>query len=307
MSNIKVLELIDVSKEFYNKKAVENISFHINKNDIFGFLGPNGAGKTTTIRMILNLLKQDTGTILINGKKADNRLRNSIGVCLDNEGLYENMTCRQNLEFFDRIYNSKKGRKERIEKLVEKMGLIEDIDKRVAEFSKGMKKRLGIARALINNPEIIILDEPLSGLDPQGQELLKNIIKELSKESTIFFSSHSLSDVQDICNKVGILNTSIVKFGDINELLKKPEKNLILTVNKNCNYEEFKFLNSITGILQFSINKNEINIEYQDGLDIGKVTAKLNSMDYEILNIEKKSKTIKDIYFESLGEAANND
>lgn len=301
MKNTKVLELINVSKTFSNKKAVDNVSFYVNKNDIFGFLGPNGAGKTTTIRLILNLLKLDSGNILINGKKVDSKnIRRTIGICLDNEGLYETLTCRENLEFYDRIYNSKENRKERIEALVIQMGLIESIDKRVFDFSRGMKKRLGIAIAMINNPEIIILDEPLTGLDPEGQELVKDLLKNLSTNSTIFFSSHNLSDVQDICNKIAILDKSIIKFGDTKELLKSGNKKLIIDIDKECNYDELKDLLLAYNIHKLTINKNRLTLDYCEDLEIGEVISELNRRDYKILNVENRSNTIKDIYFESV-------
>lgn len=301
MKNTKVLELINVSKTFSNKKAVDNVSFYVNKNDIFGFLGPNGAGKTTTIRLILNLLKLDSGNILINGKKVDSKnIRRTIGICLDNEGLYETLTCRENLEFYDRIYNSKENRKERIEALVIQMGLIESIDKRVFDFSRGMKKRLGIAIAMINNPEIIILDEPLTGLDPEGQELVKDLLKNLSTNSTIFFSSHNLSDVQDICNKIAILDKSIIKFGDTKELLNSGNKKLIIDIDKECNYDELKDLLLVYNIHKLTINKNRLTLDYCEDLEIGEVISELNRRDYKILNVENRSNTIKDIYFESV-------
>lgn len=308
MKNDKALELINVSKMFGDKKAVENISFHVNKNDIFGFLGPNGAGKTTTIRLILNLLTPDNGNILINGKQVDSKdSRNKVGVCLENEGLYENLTCRENLEFYDRVYNSKKNRGERIKKLVEQMGLIDSMDKRVFEFSKGMKKRLSIAKAMINSPEVIILDEPLSGLDAEGQELVKDLLKKLSSESTIFFSSHNLNDVQDICNKVAILNTSIIKFGDTVELLNNIKKVLIIELDQECKYEELKKLESINNIRKLTINKNKLMLEYDETVEIGNILYNINEIGYKILNIENKANTIKDVYFESLKGDKKND
>ncbi len=306
MKNNKVLELINVSKTFSNKKAVENVSFYINKNDIFGFLGPNGAGKTTTIRLILNLLKLDSGNIFINGKPSDSKnIRRRIGICLENEGLYENLTCKENLEFYDRIYNSKINREERIKKLADKVGLIE-INKKVFEFSKGMKKRLGIAIAMVNNPEIIILDEPLTGLDPEGQELIKEVLKKLSQESTIFFSSHNLNDVEDICNKIAIINTSIVKFGDTLELLNNVNKKLIIDLDKECTYKDLEVLDCIDNIQKSTINQNIITLEYKKDLEIGVIVSKLNNMGYRVLNTEKKLNTIKDIYFESLKKEENN-
>lgn len=305
MTKGKVLELKNVRKSFDGKNVIDNISFHVNKNDIFGFLGPNGAGKTTTIRLILDLLKLDQGSILINGEKISNKTSKLIGVCLDNEGFYENMTCRENLEFFDKIYNNKNGREKRINDIALKMGLENSLDKRVHEFSKGMRKRLGIARAIIHNPEIIILDEPLAGLDPEGQELLKSIIKDLSKRSTIFFSSHNLGDVQDICNKIAILNKSITRFGDISDMLEELKSKLILTLNKNCTYEELNFILTIEGVTKLDVSNNKVIIEYKDNLDIGDIVVRLKTYNYRILNFEKDLKSIKDVYFESLKEIKN--
>ncbi|MBT2291849.1 ABC transporter ATP-binding protein [Paenibacillus albidus] len=207
MSNI-VLKVENLQKSFGKKKIIDNISFTVEKGDVFGFLGPNGSGKTTTIRMMLGLLKPDHGDVQIINQSVQSNFYGAVskvGALVEGPAFYEYMTAIENLEAFAAYSgNSDKQLPERLLKVV---GLENRGNDKVKDYSLGMKQRLGIAQALLNEPELLILDEPTNGLDPQGIKEIREMIIDLSRQGmTIFLSSHILSEVEQICNKVTIIN-----------------------------------------------------------------------------------------------------
>jgi fluoroquinolone transport system ATP-binding protein len=189
-----------------NKKAVEGVSFEIKKGEIFGFLGPNGAGKTTTQKVIIGLLKDYGGTVEILGRnlkiwKTD--LYNRIGVGFELPNHYQKLTAFENLELFASFYRRRTIPPMKLLQMVE---LEKDANQRVATFSKGMKSKLNFARSLINDPEVLFLDEPTTGLDPVSSRLIKNIIKEQKKQGkTIFLTTHNMTDADELCDRVGFI------------------------------------------------------------------------------------------------------
>lgn len=222
---MEVLTLSQISKSFGGKQIVKDISFSVPENSIFGFIGQNGAGKTTTMKMILGLLKADEGDIHVCEKKVrfgQNETNQYIGYLPDVPEFYDFMTPEEYLLFCGSITGmSKKDAKERAIDLLERVGL-ENANKRIRGFSRGMKQRLGIAQALLNKPKLLICDEPTSALDPLGRKELLDILVAAKKETTILFSTHILSDVERICDKVAFLhNGRIVMQGGLEEIKAK--------------------------------------------------------------------------------------
>lgn len=219
-----MISLKKVSKEFGEKISVKNLSLDIKKGEVFGFLGPNGAGKTTTMKMILGLLKPTSGEITLFGKKAGSlEARKRIGFLPENSHFYAHLTGREFLEFVGEIFHlSKAEREHRAKKLLKAVHLSsESWDRPVRTYSKGMQQRLGMAQALVNNPEVLFLDEPMSGLDPLGRREMKDLILSLKAEGkTIFFNSHILSDAEEMCDHIAILNLGrILREGSISEVV----------------------------------------------------------------------------------------
>ena len=172
-----IIEFQNVTKKYGDKIAVNDVSFKVDRGDVFGYLGPNGSGKTTSIRMMLDLLRPTSGKVALFGEvPSSHAVRKRIGLCLDDEGFYPDLTAYQNLEYFDRMFNEEADRAKRICEALEKLGLREDEKRRINDFSNGMKRRLGIARALLCKPELVILDEPTNGLDPDGQKLIGELL-----------------------------------------------------------------------------------------------------------------------------------
>jgi ABC-type multidrug transport system ATPase subunit len=212
-----------ITKTYDRIPAVDDLSLQVKAGDFFGFLGPNGAGKTTTIRMLTGILVPDHGFMTIDGKDISDRqeLSHIIGVLSESRGFYDWMTGEEYLNFFADLYSL--DDKEVVTDLLSTVGLAERKNTRIATYSRGMKQRLGLARALVNNPKIIFLDEPTLGLDPQGQEDIHNLLKNLNKQDvTIFFSSHVLSEVADLCSIIAVINKGrLVAQGTMSELQKK--------------------------------------------------------------------------------------
>ncbi len=221
-----IISAENLSKSYGAMKAVNGLRLHIQKGEFFGFLGPNGAGKTTTIRMLTGILKPDHGKITIDNYPLEDKLRIAklIGVVPESRGFYEWMTAAEYLEFFADLYGiAGKEKEKRIASLLAEVDLAERKNSKIGAYSRGMKQRLGLARALINNPRVLFLDEPTLGLDPQGQEDIRSLLKKLNGNGvTIFFSSHLLNEVSDLCSRIGIINNGkLIAEGTIDELREK--------------------------------------------------------------------------------------
>jgi ABC-type multidrug transport system ATPase subunit len=206
----EVIHIENLSKEFTEVKAVDDLSFSVQKGEVYGFLGQNGAGKSTTIRMMLTLIKPTKGTINIFGKNIDahrKEILQKIGAIIEKPDLYKYLTALQNISIISKL-NSVHATKKQLMLQLEKVGIAERANSKVKTFSQGMKQRLGIACALIHNPELIILDEPTNGLDPQGIADVRNLILHLSKEEgkTVFVSSHLLSEIELIADSMLIID-----------------------------------------------------------------------------------------------------
>lgn len=219
-----VLEISGLTKRFKDVLAVNELDFTVHRGDVFGFLGPNGAGKSTTIRMILSLISPTSGTIKIFGKTLSENRREilaNVGAIVEKPDFYQYLPAIKNLEILAKISGKEVTRK-RIFELLELVGLKERAKSKVKTYSHGMKQRLGIAQALLHNPELIVFDEPTTGLDPQGMKEIRDLIIRLSKEEnkTIFLSSHILSEIEIVANRMIIINKgSKIVEGEVNELL----------------------------------------------------------------------------------------
>jgi len=215
----------NLTKKFDEVTAVEGLTFQVEEGEIFGFLGPNGAGKTTTIRMLCCLISKTSGEATIDNydvsKVADSlQIRKTIGLVPDNVGLYEDLTAFENLEFYGKLYEVHEGRrKENIERFLKMLGLWERKDTRAGSFSKGMKQKLALARALIHEPRILFMDEPTANLDPESAKTVRDFILEVKKQGrTIFLNTHNLDEAQRICDRIGIVKTKLLTVGTPEQL-----------------------------------------------------------------------------------------
>ncbi|MGB7532485.1 MAG: ABC transporter ATP-binding protein [Halobacteriota archaeon] len=221
-----MIEVQNLIKTFNGKTVLNDISFEVKEGEIFGYLGPNGAGKTTTMRIILGLLNPTSGNAFVLGQNLGENegLRNKVGVLLENDGVYDKLSAYENLDYYAQLYGLSDSieRKRRIEELLDFVGLSNRKNDKVGNFSKGMKRKLGLVRAMIHNPDILFFDEPSSGLDPEAQRMVRDLILRLSTEEkrTVFLNSHDLDEVQRVCTKIAILQDGEIKAYDTVEHLR---------------------------------------------------------------------------------------
>jgi ABC-2 type transport system ATP-binding protein len=202
------IQVKNLSKNYGKQSAVQDLNFRLEEGQIVGFLGPNGAGKSTTLKMMMGLIRPSDGSILIDGKDPQEQevaLKKKIGYLAENNPLYPEMYVREFLAFIGNIHQLK-NLDERIQEVIEWVGLQKEAHKKIQELSKGYQQRVGIAMAILHNPAILILDEPTSGLDPNQRAEIRDLIKSLQKDRIILFSSHILSEVEAICDRVLLLH-----------------------------------------------------------------------------------------------------
>lgn len=230
---MKVIEINDLSKSFGERQVLKHVTFSVDKGEVFGYLGPNGAGKTTTMRVLLGLLRPTAGTALVRGTDLarDDAARGSVGVLMENDGLYDRISAWQNLDYYGKLYHVR-DREHRMSELLTAFGLSDRRNDRVFNFSKGMRRKLGIARAIIHDPDILFLDEPTSGLDPEAQKMVRDVLKDLSGREgmTVLLSSHNLDEVEKICSRVAIIKNGELRACDKVENLREGRGGHTLTI-----------------------------------------------------------------------------
>lgn len=243
MNSSKILEIKNLHKLFGAFKAVNNISLHVNKGDIYGFLGPNGAGKSTTLRMVLGLIKPSQGNIFINNENISGNNRkflNDIGALIEKPDFYKNLSALDNLKILYKMSRLKND--QRIFEVLNEVDLWDKRNQKVGGFSQGMKQRLGIAQTLLHEPSLIILDEPSNGLDPQGQADMRDLILRINKEMqiTVIISSHILSEIEKIANRMVVINNGEkILEGNVKELMSKELLKVSLKSSDTVRLSEF--------------------------------------------------------------------
>ena len=258
MLSEKILEIQNLHKSFGSFKAVDDISLHVNKGDIYGFLGPNGAGKSTTLRMVLGLIKPEKGSILIKKKNiagTNRNFLNDIGALIEKPDFYKNLTALENLKILFKM--SKLKNESRIFEVLNEVNLWDKRNQKVSGYSQGMKQRLGIAQTLLHQPSLIILDEPSNGLDPQGQADMRDLILRINKEMqiTIIISSHILSEIEKIANRMVVINKGVkILEGNVKNLM---EKELLKVSFKTNSLKQLSQLFSQEGI-SYEVRSNNI-------------------------------------------------
>ncbi|MEY4278017.1 MAG: hypothetical protein RL377_21 [Bacteroidota bacterium] len=228
---MSIIQVQNISKHFGSLKAVDDLSFQVNQGEVFGFLGQNGSGKSTTIRMLLSLIHPTSGNIQLFGmplEKHRNEILENVGAIIERPDLYPYLSAKEHLQLFAKVRKQKIGNSA-IQETLQKVGLLERAGDKVQTFSLGMKQRLGIAIALVHNPQLIILDEPTNGLDPQGIADIRNLIKYLSKEEgkTVLVSSHLLSEIEQVATQILIIHKGKKMVEGATKDLLDPEKRIV--------------------------------------------------------------------------------
>ena len=208
-----MIEAHELTRKFGNITAVENVTLEVAEGEVLGFLGPNGAGKTTTIRLLAGIISPTSGYAVVAGRRTDGiveELHEAIGLLTETPGFYDHLSARRNLEFYAGFYSSVNVTAQ-VEKYLKMMGLWERRDTRVGTYSKGMKQRLALARALVHEPKVLFLDEPTAGLDPEAAREVREMVKGLSREGrTIFLSTHNLAEAEFLCHRIAVVKTKLL-------------------------------------------------------------------------------------------------
>lgn len=300
-----VLQVKQLNKTIGKKKILNNISFDVQSSEIFGFLGPNGAGKTTTIKIIMGLLKLNSGEILINGNNIRNNFEKAIsnvGGIIENPEMYKHLSGLDNLKLASRLY--KNVDEKRINEVIKLVGLQNRINDKVRGYSLGMRQRLGLAQSILHKPKLLILDEPTNGLDPAGIHELREMLKLLAKNEgmSVLVSSHILSEMEMMCDKFCIIDNGIIvdirNISDISQSKNTISKYKIEVDNielsqktlANNNFDNIEIENNF---ISLSISKNDVSklikLFIQDGINIYEFSQLKNSLEEEFLNITSKS------------------
>lgn len=278
-----ILECKNLYKTISKKEILKDISFSIDSGDLLGFIGPNGAGKTTTIKLILGLQKITSGTVLINGYNIQTNFEKAIekvGTIVENPDLYMYMSGYQNLKLIARMY--KDIDESRIQEVIKLVNLENRIKDKVSKYSLGMRQRLGIAQAILHKPNLLILDEPTNGLDPEGIKQLRDLLTNLAKKEhmAILISSHNLSELENFCNKIVIIqNGKIIESSSIEEA-KKVNGKAFYTIEVDSSSNAAKALN--TDIEEIDEHNFKIQIEKEEIPKIVKTLVKENIQIYKI-------------------------
>ena len=290
----------NVKKSYGDKTVVNGISFEMNHPGVFGLLGTNGAGKTTTIRMILGILKKDSGEINWNGKKVERKNVN-FGYLPEERGIYPKIKIIDQLTYFAKLKGMKEApAKEEIKKWAEKLKVSDYLEMTAEKLSKGNQQKIQFIASILHSPELIILDEPFSGLDPVNTELLKNVIIELVKDGKyIIMSSHQMSSIEEFCTEVLILNKGkTVLQGNLNDIKSKyPANRISVIADRNID-------NIIKDLgLEIYIEKdNNYEIKIQSEEDGYKLFKELSNQDVKVTKFEIKKPSLNDIFIEKVGE-----
>lgn len=302
MESKTVLKVQDLCKNYSGKEILKNISFEVNEGDVFGFLGPNGSGKTTTIRSVLGLIKKNSGQVIINNYDMDKDFIKGIkevGAVVETPKFHEYLSGYDNLKLIANLH--KELSKSDIEKVLKDVGMWKKSKAKVKTYSLGMKQRLGIAMALLNNPRLVILDEPTNGLDPQGIKEIRDLIIDLAKNKniTFFISTHLLAEVEQICNKVVIIeNGKTLIEGNMDNLLNQDrDKVELICMNtglaeqiiEKTEYARVESVNNES--MMISIEKNrqeELNRQlYDRGICIKYVIPRNQSLEDYFISVTK--------------------
>lgn len=299
-----MIKVEGLTKNFGGTLAIDNLSFEVAEGDVFGFIGPNGAGKTTTIRILSTVLDPTRGTAFIAGHSIldePEKVRGVIGYMPDFYGLYDGIEVWEYLDFFARAYRLRRKQRRRvIDDVMELTDLGALSTKLVGTLSKGMKQRVCLAKTLLHDPQVLILDEPAAGLDPRGRIELRALLKELARMGkTIFISSHILTELGDICNSVGIIEKGrLLVCGDIEEIARTitPLRTLAIRVVKKV-AEAAEFLKTYAGVASVEVEKDSLGVRFRgDDEDIARLLQALLAQGVSVVGLAERTWDLESIF-----------
>ena len=303
-----ILQIENLHKQYDKFEALKGVDLNIKKGEIYGLLGPNGAGKSTLIKTISGLEKKTQGTIIFEEKEKNiNKYKQHIGLLPQDLAIYLDFTARENINFFCSLYGYKgKALKERVDKALEFVGLTEVKNKKAKEFSGGMKRRLNMGCAIAHSPNLIIMDEPTVGIDPQSRNHILESVKRLNEEgATIIYTSHYMEEVEELCNNISIMDNGKIIASGSKEYLKSNLVNYnVYTINlKNKIYKLENYINKIDGVYKTEIENNEIRCYYlKDKNILQKLINTISNHSGVIENIKNEVPTLESVFLTLTGK-----
>jgi len=301
-----IVEVNGLERVFGQNRAVDGMTFHVKQGEVFGLLGPNGAGKTTTVRLLNGILPPSGGTARVFGLDPvvdGQRIREQTGVLTESPALYERLSARENLEFFGTLAGIPAGKlAQRVLDILKFFGLQERVDDKVETYSKGMKQRLALARALVHEPPLLFMDEPTSGLDPEAAQQVNELIAGLSQRSgqTILLATHNLLEAQRLCDRVAVMNKGrILAMGSLKELTRKlwPVAWVDITFWEAPAATVTGSLKAQRGVIQITGQGETLQVQVESEEVIPQIVQHLAGQGAAILKVNPRDYTLEDIYF----------
>ena len=296
------IEIKNVTKEYGLQKALNDISFTVNKGEILGFLGPNGAGKSTLMKIITCYIPPTTGTVIVDGYDVledSLEIRKKVGYLPEHNPLYLDMYVKEYLNFIAGIHKLSK-KKEKVSNVVDLVGLELEQNKKIGELSKGYKQRVGLAQALIHDPNVLILDEPTSGLDPNQLADIREVIKKIGKEKTVMFSSHIMQEVEAICDRIVIINRgNLLVDKDASQIMNANSDRQIVKVefDKPVSKTELKQIEGVSKVQELNGNEWEIISTKPEDLRVS-ISKFAGSKGLLVLSLQKETQKLENIFKE---------
>ena len=293
------IEVQNISKNYGTQKALDTIDFKINKGEIVGFLGPNGAGKSTLMKILTTYIEADSGTAIVNGFNVNTHpkeVQKSIGYLPEHNPLYLDLYVREYLAFNADVY---KVDKKRIEEVIQLTGLTPEAHKKIGQLSKGYRQRVGLATALLHDPEVLILDEPTTGLDPNQLTEIRDLIKNIGKDKTVFLSTHIMQEVEAICDRVIIIKSGVIVADNKLQQMFSNENDQVIEIEFDLKIEE-EFIKRLPNLKSFH-NIHDMQWELVFNADTDMRPALFDfakELDVKILSMQLKNKNLETIFRE---------
>lgn len=309
---MEFIETVGLKRSFENVVAIEDLNLRVREGEVFGFLGPNGAGKTTTVRILCCLIAASEGRAFIAGNEVGREpdsmnIRAMVGLLPETPGLYEKLTAYRNLDFYARLYGVEaRKRKSRIEELLKWLGLWKRRDQPVATFSKGMKQKIAIVRAMVHDPRILFFDEPTAGLDPAAAKTVRDFILELrGMGRTIFLNTHNLNEAERVCDRIGVVNTRLLAQGTPRELSARYMKPASVFRLREASEEVVHAVDSLDFVEELHVEDGELHVTMDDPRRFNPIIARtIVEAGGEIEFIVEKELGLEEVYLRLLEEAA---
>ncbi len=305
-----MIETQNLTKTFDKFTAVENLSLDVQAGEIFAFLGPNGAGKTTTMRMLACLVAPTNGSATVAGLRVgrdDDAIRATIGILTEAPGLYEKLNATQNLDFFARLYGlDARAREKQIKRYLEILGLWERRAEPVGGFSKGMKQKLSIARALLHEPQVVFLDEPTSALDPESAKVVRDFIAELKSEGrTIFLCTHNLDEADRLADHIGVMKTRLIQIDTPENLRRKLYGQRVLFRVREITAQQTRALRELNFAQDILQNDNAYSIALTDPDNMTPLVVNaLVRAEAAVLEVRQERASLEEVYLDLIGTEA---